>query len=198
LTFLAWPSELILKKWELLSMENVKTNRLTLRSFIPDDWQDLLEYLSDRSTFKYEPGNPIDEAEARAIAEQRSRTDDFVAVVLKDSGKLVGHLSFSPIDDAELRTWELGYIFNPRYQRRGYATEATIAMVRYAFEKLDVHRIVANCNPENVASWKVLERAGFRREGLLRKNIYFRRTDGGLPRWTDTLEYAVLETDVLL
>jgi RimJ/RimL family protein N-acetyltransferase len=43
----------------------------------------------------------------------------------------------------------------------------------------------------------MLERIGFQREGHLRKNVYFRRTPDGEPRWTDTLEYAVLESDAL-
>ena len=178
-------------------MENIETRRLILRSFKLDNWQALFEYLSDPKTYEYEPGNPIDEAEAKAISNQRSKSDDFIAVALKDTGTLIGQLSFKQTEPLELKCWELGYIFRAKYQGKGFATEAAVAIVKYGFQKLPVHRIVANCNPENMASWRVLERAGFRREGYLRKNIFFRKTPEGEPKWTDTLEYAMLESDAL-
>jgi RimJ/RimL family protein N-acetyltransferase len=56
-----------------------------------------------------------------------------------------------------------------------------------------VHRVVSHCNPQNVASWKLLEKIGFHREGLLRKNIYFRKDEAGNPLWWDSYAYARLE-----
>ena len=62
----------------------------------------------------------------------------------------------------------------------------------YGFEQLQARRIVAMCNPENTSSWKLLERLHMRREGHLRKNIYFKRDEQGKPIWNDTYEYAIL------
>jgi RimJ/RimL family protein N-acetyltransferase len=61
---------------------------------------------------------------------------------------------------------------------------------------LHAHRIVASCNPENIASWKVLEKVGFVREGLLRKSIFFRINIDGNPIWQDTFCYAIIASDV--
>jgi RimJ/RimL family protein N-acetyltransferase len=51
---------------------------------------------------------------------------------------------------------------------------------------------VAHCHPDNVASWRTLERVGFAREGHLRHNLFFRTDDAGEPIWQDTLVYALL------
>ena len=55
-----------------------------------------------------------------------------------------------------------------------------------------MHRVVAHCNPQNTASWKLLEKIGLQREGLLRQNVFFRRDVSGEPLWTDTCVYARL------
>lgn len=75
-------------------------------------------------------------------------------------------------------------------------TEAIGALVRQRFSDGDIHRIIAHCNPQNIASWKLLEKVGFRREGLLLQNIYFRTNAQGEPLWTDTFVYALLKSDV--
>lgn len=57
---------------------------------------------------------------------------------------------------------------------------------------MGVHRVIAHCDPANVPSWRVLERIGFVREGLLRQNVFFRRDPAGRPIWKDTCEYGLL------
>jgi RimJ/RimL family protein N-acetyltransferase len=103
---------------------------------------------------------------------------------------MVGHLYFHRVEPAELQTYELGYIFNPGDQGRGYATEAARALVGHAFAMMAAHRVVAHCNPANTASWRLLERIGFVREGHLRRNIFFRRDAAGRPIWQDTFAYG--------
>jgi ribosomal-protein-alanine N-acetyltransferase len=171
----------------------ISTNRLVLRPFKASDANDLYEYLSDPIVYRYEPGEPISPDRSTKLVQERAATPDFWAVELKDSGKMIGHLYFKQIEPIELRTWELGYIVNPAYQGKGYATEAATALLRNAFKEKKAHRVFAHCNPENIASWKALEKVGFRREGLLRKNIFFRRGPHDEELWTDTYEYAILE-----
>ncbi|MBN2006869.1 MAG: GNAT family N-acetyltransferase [Anaerolineae bacterium] len=174
----------------------METVRLVIRPFQEKDWVALFDYLSNPAVYRFEPGEPITAAEAKDLALERSQGNDFLAVALKSSDKMIGHLYFSQVDPPEWMTWELGYIFNPAFQRQGYATEASAALVRYAFEKLDAHRIVAHCNPENVASWRVMEKIGMRREGLMLKSVFFRRDAGGAPLWMDAFEYAMLREDL--
>ena len=108
-------------------------------------------------------------------------------------GGLIGHLSWHPVKPVHLRTWELGFIVDPGFQRRGYASEGTRAWTEHAFATLGVHRVVGHCHPDNVASRRTLERAGFVCEGRFRKDVYFRTDVGGRPIWQDTLVYALLD-----
>jgi RimJ/RimL family protein N-acetyltransferase len=54
--------------------------------------------------------------------------------------------------------------------------------------------VIANCHPDNTASWRVLEKLGFVREGHLRRNVFFRVDADGRPRWQDTFEYGLLNS----
>lgn len=173
----------------------ISSNRLTIRPFTARDAEDLYEYLSDPAIYRFEPGEPVDVDRAVQLAQERARATDFWAIELTEISKMIGHIYFKQIEPTELRTWELGYIVNPAYQKRGYATEATAALLRTALQEKQIHRVFAHCNPENPASWKVLERVGLRREGLFRKNIFFRRGPDGEGLWTDTYEYAILKEE---
>jgi [ribosomal protein S5]-alanine N-acetyltransferase len=173
----------------------ISTQRLTIRKFAAADAADLHAYLSDPQVYRFEPGEPVTLAEAEGLARERAAGTDFWAIQLTAAGTMIGHLYFAQAVPAEWRTWELGYIMNPAFQRRGYGTEAAAALLRWAFAERPIHRVVAHCNPENPASWRLLERVGLRREGLLRKNVFFRRDGDGAEAWTDTYVYAMLEEE---
>ena len=85
----------------------------------------------------------------------------------------------------------LEYVLNRNFWGNGYAFEACSAMCGNVFSK-GIHRLESNCNPNNAASWKLLERLDFVREGHLRKNIYFRKDKNGNPIWKDTFIYSKL------
>ena len=174
----------------------IDTERLLVRRFAATDASDLYEYLSQPSIYLYESGEPISKEAAVKMSEERSRGTSFLAVELKAEHKLIGHVYIARIEPPERDTYEIGYIFNPRYQNRGYATESVKATLQHYFEEMGAHRIVAYCSPENVASWKVLEHCGMQREGMLRENIFFRRDEGGRPIWLNSYQYAILRGDL--
>lgn len=173
-------------------MKILETERLILRKFSEDDWKGLHEYLSQEIVVKYEPYNALTEDECKQEALYRSKEDAFWAVCLKDNKKLIGNVYFQKQEPEEFLTWEIGYVFNPMYYGNGYATESCRAILSYGFEELKARRIIAMCNPENTASWKVLERLNMRREGHLFKNIFFKYDEKRNPIWNDTYEYAML------
>ena len=84
---------------------------------------------------------------------------------------------------------ELGYFIVPSERSRGYVSEAIKIMVDYLFLSRDVVRIQAKADPENIASWKALEKAGFKREGVLRKTFYCRG------KWRDDSMYSILREE---
>lgn len=179
-------------------MKQMETDRLIIRRFLPEDWSDLYEYLSIPEVVYYEPYNAftkdecVKEALSRYEAEEKST---FWAVCLKEGNKMIGHIYFSQDEPLEFMTWEIGYVFNPNYYGNGYATEACRRVLKYGFEELKAHRIIAGVNVKNTASWRLLERISMRREAHMLKNVFFKRTAEGEPIWHDSYHYAILSSE---
>ena len=173
------------------------TERLIIRPFSESDYTDLYEYLSLQETYRFEPGEPVSLEKAKQLCIERSEGTDFHAVTLKDGNrKLIGHVFFTQKEPKHFLTWEIGFIFNPAFQNMGYATEASRALIVHAFKKLNTHRVVGFCSTENIASQRVLEKCGMTREGLQRKNAFFRKDGDGNPVWLNSYQYAILADDV--
>ena len=151
--------------------EEIKTARLFLRQFRESDYDDLFEFLSQLEDDEFEGYPGITYENGREHLRQRLGSEAFYAVVLHGSGKVIGNIFCGARDFAGK---EVGYIINKDYQRQGYAAEALSAVIRSAFQE-GIHRIYAECDPRNTASWKLLESVGFRREAHFRQNICFRK-----------------------
>lgn len=171
-------------------MKNILTDRLILRRIQSADYEDIYEYLSDPEVIQFEPYGVMTRDEVRVETGKRVNHEAFYAVCLKENSKLIGNFY---LEKDEFNTYELGYVFNRRFQKQGYATEGALALLDHAFSELDARRIIAQCNPNNAASWKLLERLKFRREGHLLQNIYFKTDAENNPIWLDTYEYALLK-----
>jgi len=167
----------------------METERLVIRRFTPCDWRDLHAYLSEEETVRYEPYGVFTPEASQQEAARRAQDSRFWAVCLKDGGKLIGNITLTPQEDS---TWEIGYVFGLAYRGAGYATEAAGFLVNELFETQKARRVTALCNPLNTASWKLLERLGFRREGCFKQNIAFKTDADGHPLWQDTYAYAIL------
>jgi RimJ/RimL family protein N-acetyltransferase len=170
----------------------METDRLTIRRFTPDDWPDLLEYISQPEVAEFEPYQVFTEEASKTEAQRRSIDTSYWAVCLKNGGKLIGNIFLWKRD---YNRWELAYSFNRDYQKQGYATEAALAMLDDIFANHNARRVVAFCDPLNTASWRLLERLGFRREGHLIKNTFLKEDADGNPIWRDTYEYAILRDE---
>ena len=167
----------------------IETDRLILRRYRESDLQDLYEYLSDPEVVKYEPYRPMNMDKVRGNLAWRISTDEMIAVELKCSHKMIGNVYLGKRDFESL---ELGYIFHRDYWGRGYAKESCLALIGQAFSH-GVHRIFAECDPENISSWRLLESLGFEREAHLKQNVYFWKDSENRPLWKDTYIYAKLK-----
>ena len=165
----------------------IETERLHIRCFVADDERAVLAYAADPATMHYMEDGAMDEAGVRAFIADNMRDDahDY-AVVRRADGVLVGHMPFFPWFSAH--TYEIGWVIAPHAQGRGYATEAAEALFDYGFRTLGIHRIIATCQPQNPASWRVMEKLGMRREAHFVQASP--RPDG---TWWDEYFYAVLE-----
>lgn len=167
----------------------IETERLILRKYNMDDLQDLFEYLSDEKVVEYEPYKPMNIEEVKDELEWRISTDEMIAVELKDNHKMIGNVYLGKRD---FNTLEIGYVFNKSYWGNGYAKESCKAVIDNAFTE-GVHRIFAECDPNNPNSWRLLEALGFQREAVFKKNVYFWTDENELPIWKDTYVYSILE-----
>lgn len=151
-----------------------ETGRLILRTWLLNDLKDYFEIYGDPEVWRYvEPGGYFkDEGEARrslqrGIAYEQAHGICHWAAVEKQRGRVIGACGFNLFEGGpEL---ELVYHFARLYWRRGYATEAVGACLGYAREQLAAPRIVASIMPQNIASQRVLEKAGFAYEGVKRR-----------------------------
>ena len=173
-------------------MDEFPTARLLLRRFRRSDARALHGYLSLPEVVRYEP-YPVQSVEdCERLADERAGRTDMWAVCLRDSGEVIGNLYLHRNEPQAWRTWELGYVLHPDHWGRGYASEGASALVTTCFRAWAAHRVTAGCDPRNAASWRLLERLGFRREGHFRANAFFETDATGNPVWHDSYFYAVL------
>ena len=172
-------------------MEEIRTKRLILRGFRESDYDDLFEYLEQLRNDEFEGYPGITYENGKEHLKYRVDSEEFYAVQLKETGKVIGNI-FCGSRDYE--TKEAGYIINKSFQRMGYAKEALSAVIRQAFRE-GVHRIFAECDPRNTGSWRLLESVGMRREAHFKQNIYFHKDSDGNPIWKDTYVYAITIND---
>ena len=154
----------------------IETERLRLRFFVPEDAAAVhaIESREDVTRWLYWPPRSEDEVRAvlaRKIARARDAPETGVAfaVELKAGGALVGYADVS-LGEPEHRGGEIGFVFHPDHQGRGYATEAAEALLALAFDVYGLHRVEARAEARNVASVRVLEKLGMRLEGRLVEN----------------------------
>ena len=107
----------------------------------------------------------------------------------KEAGQLVGAITLDNIRRGPSQVGTIGYWVGQQYARQGFMSEAIIAMVAHAFGALDLSRVESACLPDNVASRGVLEKAGFKYEGVAQSYI---QING---RWRNHVLYAALRGD---
>jgi len=112
-----------------------------------------------------------------------------VFIIEKKDGSKIGHIWHFNMLAPYAKMQEIGYALVPSERGRGYCTEATQLMVDYLFLSKDIARIQASTHTKNVASQKVLEKVGFKKEGTLRKTALIRG------EWTDMFMFSILREE---
>lgn len=147
------------------------TKRLLIRNFAASDLEAFLAYRNDPEVAKYQGWSiPYLREKGEAfIAEMKDahapKQGQWMQLALesKDTGVLIGDVAFC-IKDEDMRQAVIGFTIAFAYWQIGFATEALTALLDYLFEDIDLHRVTADCDTKNIASWKTLEKLGFRRE----------------------------------
>jgi [ribosomal protein S5]-alanine N-acetyltransferase len=167
----------------------IHTSRLTLRDFVPGDFDAIHSYASDPDVtrFMFHGVRTVEDTRAylnRMIASQTEepRLIWELAVVVTSVGRLIGACDLTCENERE---GDLGFIFAKDVWGMGFATEAVRTMVRAGFEQLGLSRIFSTCDVANAASARVLEKAGLQRVATLDRHHY------ALGRWWTSHLYEV-------
>lgn len=178
----------------------LRTERLVLRPIVPDDAPAIGAYCADPDVTRYLPFPALDAAglakrmERLVAATAPAEVGDVLGLAVEHEGVLVGDLmlrfSAAHGEDQPPSIAELGWVFAPEYGGRGFATEATRALVDLAFGTYPLHRLMAQLDPRNTASARLCERLGMTHEAHTRED--FADRDGG---WSDTAVYGLLRRE---
>lgn len=174
----------------------IETERLRLRPFALGDLDGLAAIQSrpEVTRFLYWDVRSREEVEpvlAKYIAATAIEGDDetiSLAAERREDGALAGYVSIS-LRSREHRQVEIGFVFDPDLQGRGYATEAARELLVLAFEGLGAHRVFGRTDPRNEGSAALMRRLGMRQEAHFREAEVFK---GG---WGDELVFAILEEE---
>ena len=107
----------------------------------------------------------------------------------QSSKKLIGHIALYSIKRMPYLSGFIGYSIDKNFTGRGITTEAVLLVLQFAFQTLNLHRVEAYVSPQNSPSIRVLEKSGFKQEGLLRELLFINGV------WVDHYMYAILQNE---
>lgn len=172
------------------------TKRLSIDAMTEKDIGFLTDLLTlpivNRYEHKPQPSRERAEENCRSMLEKAQKLPEAGAlrcIVRTSEGDRIGHVQIT-CNWEDTREWEIGYAFLPEHWNKGYATEAAERMIRFAFEDLKVHKILALINAENRRSVAVAKHLNMVQEGYLREA----RLIAGV--YYDEIVFALLKTDL--
>ncbi len=167
------------------------TEHLRLRPFEARDLDDLHAFYSrlDVARFLYwEAGDR--EKTARALEQKRfqtklAREGDQLTLAVELGERVIGEVTLTWRSETH-QQGEIGFVFHPDFQGKGYASEAARVVLALGFSNLGLHRIFGRCDPRNAGSYRLMERLGMRREAHFIHNEWFKG------EWGNEFVYALL------
>jgi len=173
----------------------LETERLILRKLRLEDAKDVFEYASDPEVSKYvtwEPHKSIEDSInfIKFTHERYEKKEGIIwGIVYRENNKVIGTCDISPVTK-HFRA-EIAYTLARDYWGKGIMTEAVKEVIRFGFEKMNLNRIQAMCIPENIGSYRVMEKVGMKYEGLIREYIYIKG------KFQDLKLYSILKREYL-
>ena len=175
---------------------DIRTKRLILKE---TDWT-YVEFIHELHSFP-----EVDEFNTLGIPKDIDETKELIrpsiedkmnvvrkqiawTVFLKDNNVFIGEAGMHLSSD-KFKLGEIYFKLHPMHWGKGYATEIAKSLIKFGFEKMNLHKVEAGVQTENIKSIRVLEKAGMTREGLRRKILPIRG------EWKDNYHYAILEDD---
>jgi len=185
-------------KYELeqeLPIPTLNGQKIILRPCKLGDFEAIRKHRQDPENRRY-IGPPEDDSTTREIVELlcepwklvSGRWNGFVICLPKNTDKAIGEIVFK-IDDWENQRFEIGFQIHHSAAGKGICTEAAQLLINHLFSDFGVFKVVAKCDPRNIASYKVMEKLGMKKEAVFKQ--HYRIGD----EWTDQLDYGLLASE---
>ena len=182
-------------------MDNTKTletERLILRKFNENDYVKMYEnWASDDNVTKYVSFKPHEDYEetkqivSEWINDYNNGSYNWV-VELKENHEIIGNISVIKISKKH-NNCELGYVFGSKFWGNGYATESLKAVLKFLLNECDFYLVEAKHHSSNPASGRVMEKAGMKKDGILRA----RRKNKNIDGYDDLVVYSMVKEDLM-
>ena len=175
----------------------IKTNRLILRPVELSDAKAIFHYRSNFDDNKYQGWIPYSINDVKEFIKIKitpffntENTWFQFAITTIHDNRLIGDVGVHFFSNGN--QVEIGCTLDKDFQHNGYATEAIRGLIDHLIFKLKKHRITASVDPRNVASIRLIERMGFKKEAYFKQRIFIRG------EWTDDVIYSILKEDWII
>lgn len=164
----------------------IETDRMVIRDFTVNDVNDMQDILGDEETMKncepvYTIEKTADFLQTFCIGKRGA-----VAAVHKETAKVIGYILFNGLDKG---VYEIGWFFNRNFWGQGFAYESCKAVIDYAFDKMNAHKVFAE-TIDGIKSVHLMKKLGMKPEGIQRS-----QTKDNSGNWADLYLYGVLSED---
>ena len=157
-----------------------ETERLYIRDFKLDDLDEFHSLVQNPDIYKYMPWGPSSEEDTKKFIQMSIKQGSKVPrkffdmpIVLKESRLVMGCVAIR-VSSFLHKKADMGYWIKRELWGQGFATEATLGLLRFGFQRLKMNKIYATASPENPASIRVLEKIGMKKEGYLKEDMFIR------------------------
>lgn len=169
----------------------IYTDRLIIRSMNINDVPSLKEWMSDNSIYTYwgkGPSKSEKNPELFFTKEEKETKSFHLGIALKDTNKVIGDVWVYLIENNRMAS--VAIRLSSGYQNKGLGTEALLAITKFCFEKTELKRLWTSVDIRNISSCKMLEKCGYKKEGLIRQGKM-------VNTWCDYYIYGILSTDII-
>ncbi len=178
----------------------IETERLILRAFEKRDAQAIFDYTNAQTVHCFlDMHYPTLQDAEKQIDHIEFNGEYSFAIVLKDSGKVIGEIFSKPEamahDDENPHTYSPCCMLHPDYHKKSYGHEAIKAYFDYLFRIKDARRIYTLVELDNYASQNLCKKLGMRHEGTFLEYVSFVNNPDGIPFYENTMQFAILKKE---
>lgn len=176
-----------------------KAQNIYIRPYSLTDVDKVLQFELENKNF-FQPFSILNEPEfytydyqekaiKQKIEKAEKGSDYYFGIFKIETDELIGSIGLFRVQRGPIQSAIIGYSLSEKHNGKGYTTEAVKLVVDYAFTTLKLHRLEAGVMPHNIGSMRVLEKAGFEKEGIAMRNV---KING---QWEDHQILAIINPD---